>query len=277
MLALVLLCVPAAADEVILTNGARFKGIVHEENDRIIIRFEHGTMSFHRSEARIVRSAPVALQVLESKTEKAASAQDWHAAALFAKENRLEKRVEALNERALELDPEHDGARTALGYAKVGGRWLKGDELLAALGYEKRGAHWVTKETAAAIDERLKAEEKARAEEVLRANQAAEAARAEEEKRRGLYAALEWEKLALERRRMEIEREVALKTAASGPGYAVGAVPYAGVPYGAAPYPGMFQGHDPACKRNGQADCCSRPWYYNVDRRGAGPPIKGPR
>jgi hypothetical protein len=47
-------------------------------------------------------------------------------------------------ERVLATEPEHRAARRALGYDKVGDRWLKGDELFRARGFIHHGGRWMT-------------------------------------------------------------------------------------------------------------------------------------
>jgi hypothetical protein len=48
--------------------------------------------------------------------------------------------------RAVAADPDHAAARRALGFERVGGRWLVGDDLLRAKGFVKAGGRWVLAE-----------------------------------------------------------------------------------------------------------------------------------
>ena len=58
------------------------------------------------------------------------------------------------------LDPEHAAARQALGYEKVGEKWVAGAGVLEAKGFVKRNGRWILEEEAA-YEEILKARAKA--------------------------------------------------------------------------------------------------------------------
>lgn len=45
--------------------------------------------------------------------------------------------------RVIDAEPDHAAARRALGYERVGGRWLTGDDLLRAKGLVLSGGRWV--------------------------------------------------------------------------------------------------------------------------------------
>lgn len=48
------------------------------------------------------------------------------------------------------LEPEHAAARRALGFERIGERWLAGDDLLRAKGFVRHGGRWLTREEFAA-------------------------------------------------------------------------------------------------------------------------------
>ena len=43
----------ARADEVVLKSGGRFAGIVEERGDRVVVRTEHGSMTFDRAQVAV--------------------------------------------------------------------------------------------------------------------------------------------------------------------------------------------------------------------------------
>ncbi len=95
------------------------------------------------------------------------------ALAQWAKDNKLPKQADDTYERVLKFEPDNVDAHLGLGYERVNGKWLRGEDLqkakglveyqgqwvtpevkgLLEQGYVKRGDRWVTKEEAQCIDE----------------------------------------------------------------------------------------------------------------------------
>jgi len=73
-------------------------------------------------------------------------AQDHFQLALWCKENRLYEEYREHLQKTLEIDPDHGIARNVLGYEKVGGVWLRGEELKIAKGFVLHEGKWVTPE-----------------------------------------------------------------------------------------------------------------------------------
>ncbi|MBI3836415.1 MAG: HEAT repeat domain-containing protein [Planctomycetia bacterium] len=61
----------------------------------------------------------------------------------WCRENRLNHQRAAHLERILELDPNHAGARHALGYSQINGRWLTQQQKMTENGYVKHNGSWV--------------------------------------------------------------------------------------------------------------------------------------
>jgi hypothetical protein len=70
------------------------------------------------------------------------------ALALWCRRQGLAREMEAGLREVLKLDPEHAGARAALGFEKVSDRWVAGENLLSAKGFVRRGERWVLAEEA---------------------------------------------------------------------------------------------------------------------------------
>ncbi len=68
--------------------------------------------------------------------------------ALWCRKMGLAREMKTHLERVLEIDPDHRGARSALGFEKVSDRWVAGEEALAAKGFVRRGGRWVLAEEA---------------------------------------------------------------------------------------------------------------------------------
>jgi hypothetical protein len=63
--------------------------------------------------------------------------------------------AQAAHRRVVAIDPEHAAARRALGFERVGGRWLSGDDLRRARGFVRSEGRWVLAQEARVPDEGL--------------------------------------------------------------------------------------------------------------------------
>jgi hypothetical protein len=184
----------AAADELILRNGSVFHGAVSEEGDRVVVRMDVGTMSFKKIDVREIRRTGDPLKEFDGKAAKAATAKDCVDVALWARERGLTSKAAEMYEKALLLEPENATARAALGWEKVDGRWLKGDDLMLARGFVKVDGRWVHGE--------LRDRELARETEERMQNERIKAAERESNK---LFE-IEMQKVEIERQRVENEK-----------------------------------------------------------------------
>jgi hypothetical protein len=187
----VALSLPASADEVILRNGSVFSGIVREEGDKVVLEIDCGTMTFRRSEVREIRRMEDPLKELDRKAPGVRDAAGYYDLGSWAKGKGLSTRANELFRKAIDLDPDHEGARRALGYQKFEGRWLTEDETMAAQGYVKHEGRWLKRETVELLIEqanqaRIEADRQATAERIAR-----------------MQRDVEMEKLAVEREKIE--------------------------------------------------------------------------
>jgi hypothetical protein len=202
----------AAADEVVLRNGSVFSGVVKEDGERVTIQMDYGTMSFKRIDVREIRRSEDPLKDLETKTLKATTAEELYAVAVWARDQKLPGRADELLKKVLSLEPEHEGARRALGYERIEGRWLHGDDLMRAQGYEKHNGRWLTREAMERLKER-ELEESLELERQKTLRQTAE-----------MNREVELQKIELERERIQMELERARRERFNSP-------------YGWGPYP----------------------------------------
>jgi hypothetical protein len=145
--ALAILALPSAAfaDELTLRNGSTFTGAVREQGDKVTIETEFGSMTFKKIDVQSVRSSRDPVSVLEEKLRAASSVKDLMALADWAREKDLRAHANRLYEQVVLREPDHAGARNALGYEFIDGRWLRGDELLVAYGLVKVDGRWMEK------------------------------------------------------------------------------------------------------------------------------------
>jgi hypothetical protein len=194
LLLLLALALPAAADEVVLKNGAAFSGVVREEGERVVLELDFGTMTFKKSEVRSVKKTTDPIKEYEQKLQAAIDAKGYYDVAVWAREKGLATRANDLFRKVVSLSPDHEGARKALGHDKVDGRWLEGDDLLMARGLLKHNGRWLPKDTV----EKIQENEKHLAIETDR--------RQTEEKIARLRHDVAMAKVAVERERLERER-----------------------------------------------------------------------
>ena len=68
---------------------------------------------------------------------------------LWCRKNGLADEARLEFEKVVALDPDHEGARQALGYVRHRGRWLSRDEAMKAKGLVRHDGKWILKEKAA--------------------------------------------------------------------------------------------------------------------------------
>ena len=268
LLAVLLLAAPAVADEVILRNGSSFSGIVREEGDRVTITMDYGTMTFRRIDVREVRRSDDPLKELETKAATASTPKEHFELALWARDRGLKGRSDELLQKVIFLDPDHEGARKALGYERHEGQWLNGDELMVARGFVKHQGKWLRRETV----EQLLAQEHAEAVEYDRQKTIRQAAEFDRE--------IELSKIELERERIDAELEIARRTRwwssgywPAGPSYVLPPKPYA-----PSAHPGYGPGRTlpPVPDRlfpGGTPSVTPPPTPFTTSTKGGGPPI----
>ena len=140
----------ARADEVVLRNGARFEGQVVEGKDSVTVVMDFGTMTFKKVDVRRIDRGPSAMSEFDAKAAelKSDDLDGKYKLAMWARQKQLDQRAKGLFEEILARDPEHAGAREALGYRRHEGRWMTEDEinLLNGLVYFRGG--WMRREVA---------------------------------------------------------------------------------------------------------------------------------
>lgn len=178
-----LLPVVASADDVYLTNGRKFEGVIAETTDsQVRIRLQGGVISLPKSQVLRVDAKDSDLSGYLQRKEALrrnpdARAQDWLELARWAKSQGLEQATREAALVAAELDPKIEGLAPILksfrySFDETSGRWISYEDSMRRRGFVYTGGVWVSREELAERDRQ-------REQEIARRRADAEAARAE--------------------------------------------------------------------------------------------------
>jgi hypothetical protein len=145
----------ASADTVYLKNGGKLEGVTTKiEGDRLIVKTQNGTVKLTKDQVQKVVHAATAMEEYELAAGKLKKddAKGHFELANWCGLNKLPHYERVELEATIAADPEHKMARERLGYENVGGKWLRGEELMKARGLIKVDGKWTTKEQAAALE-----------------------------------------------------------------------------------------------------------------------------
>ncbi|MEM9657563.1 MAG: hypothetical protein AAF961_04295, partial [Planctomycetota bacterium] len=131
-------CGGAAADVYQLKGGGQVEGLLvrrTEDGDYVIRTPDGATLAVARLDIKRIIEVDPNLAVYRDKAKQAPDTAEAHRElARWCKEHRLLDRRDHHYRRLVEIDPEDEEARLALGYRKVGGAWLTREELMKARG-----------------------------------------------------------------------------------------------------------------------------------------------
>jgi hypothetical protein len=163
---LALLAAPALADEVLLRNGRTLTGKATETGDTVVFERAGLRMVLRRDEVAEIRKAPSAKEEHAKKAEAlakqeaderyrkecaAAAAEERHRLGLWCATKGLKDEAKAEQERAVALDPDHAGARRALGFVRTEAGWRPEDEVMKEKGFVRLEGRWMPREEADAL------------------------------------------------------------------------------------------------------------------------------
>ncbi|MCK6461189.1 MAG: HEAT repeat domain-containing protein [Planctomycetes bacterium] len=140
-----LLIVPVgSADTVVLQNGLEVSGAVAERDGSVEVALGGKTRVFPRDRVKEIRKG-------ESRAEEFArraaalpedDAAGWYKLGLWARENGVAGAQGAFG-KVISTDPDHRAARRELGFEKVDGEWVSGDEAMRRKGFVLAGGRWL--------------------------------------------------------------------------------------------------------------------------------------
>ena len=153
---------PALADEVVLRNGARFEGDVRESKDTVTVVMDFGSITFKRIDVARIERGPSAILVFDGRLVllKPDDLDGRFELAMWALDNHLDQRATSLLEHILKRDPNHAGAREALGYRRHQGKWVTEEEYYREQGLVPFRGEWMKREIVEEIA-RLEAQKEA--------------------------------------------------------------------------------------------------------------------
>jgi len=133
------------ADTVELENGGRLTGrILEDDGAGIKIETVGGVVELPRARIKAVRYEPSAQEQYEQILPLYRdSAEDQFRLGLWCRRHKLHRQRQAHLERAVQLDPDHAGARKALGFHDYNGRWVTFDEKMKLSGRVRYRGRWM--------------------------------------------------------------------------------------------------------------------------------------
>jgi hypothetical protein len=185
LLSLLLLAVPAFADDVYLVNGRKFEGVIAETaGSQVRIRMQGGTLSLPKDQVLRVEAGDSNLAEFLRRKEAlkkspAAGAADWVELARWARAKELDQATREAALAAATLDPRAAGLAPILrGYGYVLDpqldRWVPYADSMRRRGFVLAGGQWLTHEE---LQSRQRAQEEAAARYAAARQEAARAAR----------------------------------------------------------------------------------------------------
>ncbi len=145
---LMLMAGVAAADEVQLRNGRKITNcIAKQTGDKVSVEIGLGSMVLDGKDVEAIKEGDCPLKEYAAKREAVGSskkAADWYALATWCKENGISKHLQPLMQKVIELEPNHEMARRALGYTMHQGKWLTQDEVNRERGLVQFEGKWVS-------------------------------------------------------------------------------------------------------------------------------------
>ncbi|MEW6072372.1 MAG: hypothetical protein AB1726_07190 [Planctomycetota bacterium] len=163
-LLLLVLVAPAAGDVVVLKDGRKIEGeVVRRTATEVVVRTAAGEVSFPAAGVAEVLEQKTREEEYRDRLEACQSGEDFYRLGLWCREARLPQRAAKLFARAIEIDPDHAGARQELGFVRHDGEWMtpaERDRRVAAAtaaamqekGFVLHDGRWVTPEEKAHLE-----------------------------------------------------------------------------------------------------------------------------
>ncbi len=134
----VLLCSSARADIYVMKDGRRIEGsLVKEEQGVLTVKTDIGELKLARSDITEIVARKTAAQEFDERMQNAKTAEEFFQAGEFARTSKMKREAQKAWKKALEVDPDHVAARTALGFVLYKGQWLTPEERAAKIQAEE--------------------------------------------------------------------------------------------------------------------------------------------
>lgn len=138
----------ASGELFILQNGGKVSGEIVPQDppdkDNWVIKTDAGaTITLARSQVKqTLHQRPEEIEYEKLRVRAPDTVQAQWELAEWCRENRLVAQREKHLRRIIELDPDHQQARLALGYERHGDTWTTQEELMTKQGYRRYKGHW---------------------------------------------------------------------------------------------------------------------------------------
>ena len=143
------LAVPAEADILWFKNGRKLEGKVKELPDgRVEIAMSFGTLAFEMARIDHVDKALTLEEIVQEALANLSpeDSDQLLELAAWCRDHDANTLANHVLDTLVTLDPENEEARRRLGYVKIGGRWLTGNEARAARGEVPFRGTWISVE-----------------------------------------------------------------------------------------------------------------------------------
>ncbi|HVY61987.1 MAG TPA: hypothetical protein VHF22_10060 [Planctomycetota bacterium] len=202
---------PTRADVVTLANGRKLEGtVVGEDAESVRIDTGKGVQTIPRDDVvKVEKIADPKAEFARKKrlldADRGATAKAWYDLGQWAADRKLAAEAKACYEKTIAIDPNHAGARSLLGYERVGGVWYTFAEAQKKKGLVEYEGQWVKPEEKERLEQGFVQEPDGSwvKKEVVEARKAEEA----ERERRAREAEKERARVAKEKERERAERE----------------------------------------------------------------------
>lgn len=164
LLPLLLFAVSATADELHLKDGRILSGRVFEDGDRYTVVDRDSKYAVKKSEVSDFAKKRSFMDEFDDRLGKL-PADDAEAIFEFGRwleENDWASRAKLAYAEVLDLDPDHKGARRALGYSLYEGAWVSPEELNRRKGLVEFEGRWYTKHDLEELRKQIEGDEKLR-------------------------------------------------------------------------------------------------------------------
>jgi len=143
---------PVRGAEVTLLDGRVWEGVIVRENkDTLVLETVGGEIEISRTAIKDIDRKPTRRELYQIKLDAIdRNDPDQHyLLGLWCRRQNMSREAEYHLNYAVGLDPEHEGARRALGQVKYEGKWMPEAEAKTAQGLRFYAGRWMTKEAAA--------------------------------------------------------------------------------------------------------------------------------
>lgn len=141
-------CTSAAGEVFLLHNGGQVIGEVLNPDqkprvDYVIKTAGGGQITLDKSQVKqIIYQRPEEVEYERIRPRYPDTVDGQWALAEWCRQRQLLSQRETHLQRILALDPDHEQARRALGYSRVGGQWMTQDEAMLKQGYRRYKGRW---------------------------------------------------------------------------------------------------------------------------------------